>query len=156
MDAGAIVRWEGGGAGWLSPSLCRRERDEKEELPLEFSLRILLNPRMLSCSLNLLRCQFNGAASMAALLWSVKNAGWVVGEQIFLHTHKGQRGCSLSGDSETLEILATKEARAKRRWSLALPLSLIFLSSFFGDVENVPTSFCCALCRLPTAILSCC
>ena len=30
-----------------------RERDEKEELPLKFSLRILLlNPRMLSCSLN--------------------------------------------------------------------------------------------------------
>ena len=52
LEAGAIVRWEGGGAGWLSPSLCRRERDEKEELPLEFSHRILLNPRMLSCSLN--------------------------------------------------------------------------------------------------------
>ena len=32
-----------------------RERDEKEERPLEFSLQILLNPRMLSCSLNLLQ-----------------------------------------------------------------------------------------------------
>ena len=88
MEAGAIVRWEGGGAGWLSPSLCRRERDEKEELPLEFSLRILLNPRMLSCSLNLLQSQIDGAASIAALLRSVKNAGWVVGEQNFLHTQE--------------------------------------------------------------------
>ena len=70
-----------------------RERDEKEELPLKFSLRILLlNPGMLSCSLNLLQCQFDGAASIAALLRCVKDAGWVVGEQIFLHTHKGQRG----------------------------------------------------------------
>ena len=74
-------------AGFLR-LFARREREEKEELPLEFSLRILLNPRMLSCSLNLLRCQFDGAASIAALLRSVKNAGWVVGEQIFLHTHK--------------------------------------------------------------------
>ena len=65
----------------------RRERDEKEELPLEFSLRILLNPRMLSCSLNLLQSQIDGAASIAALLRSVKNAGWVAGEQNFLHTH---------------------------------------------------------------------
>ena len=88
MDAGVIVRWEGCGSGWLSPSLCRRARDEKEELPLEFSLRILLNPRMLSCSLNLLQCQFDGAASIAALLRCVKNAGWVVGEQNFLHTQE--------------------------------------------------------------------
>ena len=65
-----------------------RERDEKEEVPLEFSLRILLNPRMLSCSLNLLQCQFDGAASIAALLRRVKNAGWVVGEQNFLHTQE--------------------------------------------------------------------
>ena len=55
----------------------RRERDEKEELPLEFSLRILLNPKMLSCSLNLLQSQIDGAASIAALLRSVKNAGAV-------------------------------------------------------------------------------
>ena len=69
-----------------------RERDEKEELPLKFSLRILLlNPRMLSCSLNLLQCQFDGAASIAALLRCVKDAGWVVGEKIFF-THK--RGAS--------------------------------------------------------------
>ena len=66
-----------------------RERDEKEELPLKFSLRILLlNPRMLSCSLNLLQCQFDAAASIAALLRCVKNAGWVVGEQNFLHTQE--------------------------------------------------------------------
>ena len=74
-------------AGFLRLFACR-ERDEKEELPLEFSLRILLNPRMLSCSLNLLQCQFDGAASIAALLRCVKNAGWVVGEQIFLHTQE--------------------------------------------------------------------
>ena len=75
-------------AGFLR-LFARRERDEKEELPLEFSLRILLlNPRMLSCSLNLLQCQFDGAASIAALLRRVKNAGWVVGEQNFLHTQE--------------------------------------------------------------------
>ena len=66
-----------------------RGREAKAELPLKFSLRILLlNPRMLSCSLNLLQCQFNGAASIAALLRRVKNAGWVVGEQNFLHTQE--------------------------------------------------------------------
>ena len=114
LEAGAIVRWEGGGAGWLSPSLCRRERDEKEELPLEFSHRILLNPRMLSCSLNLLRCQFNGAASVAALLRSVKNAGWVVGEQNFSSRTQGAKGLQSLWRPETLEILATKEAREQR------------------------------------------
>ena len=76
----------------------RRERDEKEELPLEFSLRILLNPRMLSCSLNLLQSQIDGAASIAALLRSVKNAGWVVGEQSFLHTHR-EGGCRCFDDT---------------------------------------------------------
>ena len=85
-----------------------RERDEKEEVPLEFSLRILLNPRMLSCSLNLLRCQFNGAASVAALLRSVKNAGWVVGEQIFF-THTRAQGLQSLSRPGPLEFLATKE-----------------------------------------------
>ena len=135
-------------AGFLR-LFARRERDEKEELPLEFSLRILLNPRMLSCSLNLLQCQFDGAASVAALLRSVKDAGWVVGEQIFLHTHKGQRGCSLSGDSETLEIPATKEARAERRWSLALLLSLIFSFFLFWGCRERPDFF--LLRALPAA-----
>ena len=136
MDAGAIVRWEGGGAGWLSPSLCRRERDEKEELPLEFSLRILLNPRMLSCSLNLLRCQFNGAASSAALLRSVKNAGWVVGEQIFF-THTRGKGVAVSlATRDSRNPCHERGPRAKRRWSLALPLSLIFFSPFRGCRER--------------------
>ena len=132
MDAGAIVRWEGGGAGWLSPSLCRRERDEKEELPLEFSLRILLNPRMLSCSLNLLRCQFNGAASIAALLRSVKNAGWVVGEQIFLHAHKGQRGCSLSGDPRLSKSLPRKRPESKEAVVACFTALFNFLTSSLG------------------------
>ena len=91
----------------------RRERDEKEELPLEFSLRILLNPRMLSCSLNLLQSQIDGAASIAALLRSVKNAGWVVGEQNFLHAH-GEDGCCCFDDAASLsfEIRAAKYAQA--------------------------------------------
>jgi len=69
-----------------------RERDEKEELPLEFSLRILLlNPRMLSCSLNLLQCQFDGAASIAALLWMCEEC-WVGGgrAKFSSHTREGQ------------------------------------------------------------------
>ena len=81
-------------AGFLR-LFARRERDEKEELPLEFSVRVLLNPRMLSCSLNLLQCQFDGAASVAALLRCVKNAGWVVGKQIFLHTKRRGYSCLL-------------------------------------------------------------
>ena len=91
-----------------------RERDEKEELPLKFSLRILLlNPRMLSCSLNLLQSQIDGAASIAALLRSVKNAGWVVGEQNFLHAH-GEGGCRCFDDAASLsfEIRAAKYAQA--------------------------------------------
>ena len=141
-------------AGFLRLFACR-ERDEKEELPLEFSLRILLNPRMLSCSLNLLRCQFNGAASVAALLRGVKNAGWVVGEQIFLHAHKGTRAAVSLATRASRIPCREGGPRAERRWTLALPLSLISYL-LFGDVESAPTSFCCALCRLPTAILSCC
>ena len=122
-------------AGFLRLFACR-ERDEKEELPLEFSLRILLNPRMLSCSLNLLRCQFNGAASVAALLRSVKNAGWVVGEQIFLHAHKGT-GAAVSLATRASRIPCHEGGpRAERRWSLALPLSLIFLPPFWGCRER--------------------
>ena len=135
----------------------RRERDEKEKLPLEFSLRILLDPRMLSCSLNLLQSQIDGAASIAALLRSVKNAGWVVGEQNFLHTHR-EGGCRCFDDAASLsfEIHAAKYAQsveAVATSSLRL-LSLFF--SLFGVVEIAPTSSCCALSRLPTAILICC
>ena len=82
-------------AGFPRLFACR-ERDEKEELPLEFSLRILLNPRMLSCSLNLLQCQFDGAASIAALLGcaaAMCGERWVGGGQAkFFFTRK--RGAS--------------------------------------------------------------
>ena len=95
-----------------------RERDEKEELPLKFSLRILLlNPRMLSCSLNLLQCQFDGAASIAALLRRVKNAGWVVGEQIFLHTQEEEGKQLVSPEARSAFALETRKALEERRWA---------------------------------------
>ena len=134
-------------AGFLRLFACR-ERDEKEELPLEFSLRILLNPRMLSCSLNLLQCQFDGAASIAALLRCVKNAGWVVGEQIFLHTQEEEGKQLVSPEVRSAFALETR--KGPRREAVDIWL---FPFSF---LRAVPISSCCALCRLPTAILSCC
>ena len=95
-----------------------RERDEKEELPLKFPLRILLlNPRMLSCSLNLLQCQFDGAASIAALLRCVKDAGWVVGEQNFLHTQ--ERGKQHVSVEVALPSRYRNTKIPERRWTLA-------------------------------------
>ena len=138
-----------------------RERDEKEKLPLEFSLRILLNPRMLSCSLNLLQCQFDGAASIAVLLScaaAMCGERWVGGGQAkFFFTRK-------RGASSTLRLrfalLSRPEVRSafalesqkgseeERRWTLAF-------SFFFLFESPVPISSFRALCRLSAATLIC-
>ena len=74
--------------------------------------------------------------------------GWWASKFFFTHT-RGKGGCSLSGDSETLEILATKEARERRGGGRLLYRSLLFSFLLFWGCRERPGFF--LLRALPAA-----
>ena len=57
-------------------------------------------------------------------------------EQIFLHAHKGTRAAVSLATRASRIPCREGGPRAERRWSLALPLSLIFLPPFWGCRER--------------------
>ena len=143
----------------------RRERDEKEELPLEFSLRILLNPRMLSCSLNLLQCQFDGAASIAALLGcaaAMCGGRWVGDGQANFSSHK-EEGLQLLARSR-LSLLNPRHKKGQGAGAVGACSTdvLLNISSFWGCrvrpdlflLRALPAADCDTKLLLSSSVLS--